>query len=185
MKLNNMQELPDENILKAYRDGDHDKAFSLLLNSYQERLYWHIRRMLFSHEDTDDVLQNTFVKAWKGLAGFKSESKLYTWLFRIASNETYSFLEKNKKRKFHLDVAEHLSLTSTDSAEDMDGDAIQIKLEQALATLPEKQREVFHLKYYEDLKYTDISEVTGTSVGGLKASYHLAVNKIEKYLTSN
>jgi len=180
-----MSEQTDENILKAFHDGNHDKAFSLLLNSYQERLYWHIRRMVFSHDDTDDVLQNTFVKAWKGLSNFKAESKLYTWLFRIASNETYTFLEKNKKRQFHLDVTEHLSLTSSDNIEDLDGDAIQIKLEQAIAILPEKQREVFHLKYYEKMKYSEISEVTGTSVGGLKASYHLAVKKIEKYLTSN
>jgi RNA polymerase sigma factor (sigma-70 family) len=180
-----MQEEIDQKIIQFYKEGDQQKAISLLLKTYQERLYWHIRRILFSHDDTDDVLQNTIVKAWRGLASFNGDSKLYTWLYRIATNEIYSYIEKNKKRKFHLDVERDLNLVSDINADDLNGDAIQVKLEKAIALLPEKQRMVFHLKYFEEMKYSEMSKVLNTSEGALKASYHIASKKIQEFLRSN
>lgn len=175
----------DSKILSLYQDGRHQDALKLLMESYQERLYWHIRRVLISHDDTDDVLQNTIVKVWKGLEKFKGDSQIYTWMFRIASNETFSFIEKNKKQKLHVDISENFEFKDHSSPEDLTGEEIQEKLEKAIVTLPEKQRMVFHLKYYEELKYSEISSVLGTSVGALKANYHLAVKKIEEFLKTN
>ncbi len=175
----------DSKILSLYQDGRHQDALKLLMESYQERLYWHIRRILLCHDDTDDVLQNTIIKIWKGLENFKGDAKLYTWMFRIASNETFTFLEKNKKQKLNIDISENFEFKDPSHPEDLSGDEIQLKLEQAIATLPEKQRMVFHLKYFEEMKYSDISSVLGTSVGALKANYHLAAKKIEEFLKSN
>lgn len=175
----------DSKILSLYQNGRQQDALKLLMQSYQERLYWHIRRILLSHDDTDDVLQNTIIKVWKGLENFKGDSQLYTWMFRIASNETFTFLEKNKKGKLHVDISENFEFKDTAHPEDLSGDEIQLKLESAIATLPEKQRMVFHLKYFEEMKYSEISSVLGTSVGALKANYHLAVKKIEEFLKTN
>jgi RNA polymerase sigma factor (sigma-70 family) len=175
----------DLKIISLYKVGKHQEALKLLMSSYQERLYWHIRRIVIAHDDADDILQNTFIKIWKGLENFKGESQLYTWLFRIASNEVFSFIEKNKKFKNNMDVNHIYEFKSDVHPADMDGEAIQQKLENAIATLPEKQRMVFHLKYYEEMKYSEISEVLGTSEGALKANYHLAVKKIEEFLKSN
>ncbi len=180
MQINN-----DLKIISLYKVGKHQEALKLLMSSYQNRLYWHIRRIVLSHDDTDDILQNTIIKVWKGLENFKGDSQLYTWLFRIASNEVFTFIEKNKKFKNNIDVDQIYDISSDSSSEDMDGKTIQLKLEQAIATLPEKQRMVFHLKYYEEMKYSEISEVLGTSEGALKANYHLAVKKIEDFLKSN
>lgn len=174
----------DEQILKFFSDGRQQEALKLLMSTYQERIYWHIRRIVLRHEDTDDILQNTLIKIWKGLPSFKGNSKLYTWIFRIASNETFSFLEKNKKRIDDIDLEQCYNFSSS-SADHIDGDFIQKKLERALLEVPEKQRMVFHLKYFEDLKYSEISEIVGTSVGALKANYHLAVKKIEEFLKSD
>lgn len=180
-----MTEEQDQKIIQKYKSGNHQEALKLLLNAYQQRLYWQIRRLLSNHDDTDDVLQNTIIKAWRGLGNFQGNSKLHTWLFRIAANESFSFLEKNKKFELNVSLEEDYTFKSDNNPGDLSGGEIQKKLEQALLTLPEKQRLVFHLKYYEDLKYSEISDVLGTSVGALKANYHLAVKKIEEFLTTH
>ena len=143
-------------------------------------LYYHIRRIVISHEDANDVLQNTFIKAWKGLKKFNRESKLSTWLYKIATNEALSFIKKNKK---HQDALKN-ELVEKPSEYFIDEKSIEAKLEKAILILPEKQRIVFNLKYFDELKYSEISEITGTSEGALKASYHIAVKKIEEFLTS-
>jgi len=179
-------QLSDEEIVTQIKSGkDSNQAFRALIEKYQERLYWHIRRMIIDHDDTDDVLQNVFVKTWKGLANFREDSNLYTWLYRIATNESITFINKKKKENnISIDnESYHLHAGQADYL--MDCDEIQEKLEKALLTLPEKQRAVFHMKYYENMKYTQMSEVVGTSVGALKASYHIAVKKIEHYLIEN
>ena len=179
-------QLSDEEIVAQIKSGkDSNQAFRALIEKYQERLYWHIRRMIIDHDDTDDVLQNVFVKTWKGLANFREDSNLYTWLYRIATNESITFINKKKKENNISidDESYHLHAGQADYL--MGCDEIQEKLEKALLTLPEKQRAVFHMKYYEDMKYTQMSEVVGTSVGALKASYHIAVKKIEHYLIEN
>lgn len=171
---------PDQDILKDFQNGNQERAFRLLISSYQERLYYHIRRLVGNHEDADDVLQNTFIKAYKGLPGFKGESKLYSWLYRIASNESFTLLEKRKRKQtVSLDgVIE----PSTDHSQGPGQNEIQARLDDAVDSLPPKQQLVFNLKYYEELKYEEISEITGTSVGALKSSYHIAVKKIEEEL---
>jgi len=159
------------------------QAFEELVNTYKERLYWHIRRIVLDHDDADDVLQNTFIKVFKSIDGFKGDSKLYSWMYRIATNEALSFL-KQKSRKLGVSneaLQEHI-VDNLQSDVYFEGDAIQLKLQKALATLPEKQKLVFNMKYFQDMKYDEISQVLETSVGGLKASYHLAVKKIETYL---
>jgi len=182
-----MEHYSDDKLLALFRDEkSRNYAYNLIVRKHQERLYWHIRRMVIVHEDSDDVLQNTLIKAWKGLLNFKEESKLYTWLYRIASNEAITFLNKKKKRFFiPMNDVEHELTIHLESDESFSGDEIQLKLQKAILTLPEKQRLVFNMKYYDDLKYAEISEILETSVGGLKASYHHAVKKIEKYITSN
>lgn len=157
-------------------------GFNLIVREYQKRLYFQIRRLVLTHEDTDDVLQNTFIKAWKGLVKFRGDSKLSTWLFSIATNEALNHLRKNKKRLNDVGVE---MISDKQASSFIDSNEIQIKLEKALLTLPEKQRIVFHLKYFEDLRYSEISKITSTSEGALKASYHLAVKKIETFLTQD
>ena len=180
-----MKHYSDDKLIEMFRDeNSRSNAFNLITQKHQERLYWHIRRMVIIHEDADDVLQNTLVKAWKGLNKFKAESKLYTWLYRIATNESITFLNKKRKRFYIpiIDIEQELS-ESLESDEFFTGDEIQLKLQQAILRLPEKQRLVFNMKYYDELKYDEISAILDTSVGTLKASYHHAVKKIEKYLT--
>lgn len=157
-------------------------AFSQLVRSYQERLYWHIRKMVLSHDDANDILQNTFMKAWNAIEGFRGESQLSTWLYRIATNETLTFLSsKRMKLSNSLDEVEDSLLYNLKSDRYVDGNEIQIKLQQAILTLPEKQRLVFNMKYFDDITYEQMEEILGTSVGALKASYHHAVKKIEKF----
>lgn len=165
------------------RAETRSRAFEDLVNTYKQRLYWHIRRIVLSHEDTDDVLQNTFIKVYKNIKGFRGDSKLYSWMYRIATNEALTFL-KNRARKLDIGNGELQDKMLADLKSDVyfEGDAIELKLQQAIATLPEKQKLVFNMKYFEDLKYTEISDILETSVGGLKASYHLATKKIEAYL---
>ena len=162
------------------------KAFEVLVNAYKERLYWHVRRIVLNHDDADDVLQNTFIKVYKSIAGFKGESKLYSWMYRIATNEALTFL-KQKSRKLgvsNLELQEKL-VENLEADVYFEGEEIQLKLQKALATLPEKQKLVFNMKYFQEMKYEEISKVLGTSVGGLKASYHLAAKKIEAYLRAD
>jgi len=157
-------------------------AFNLLVRKYQERLYWHIRRMVIHHSDADDVIQNTLLKVWTGLENFREDSQLFTWLYRIATNEALTFLKRKRNRYLLplVDVEGQLT-SSIESDPYMNGNEVQIQLQKAILTLPEKQRLVFNMKYYEEMKYEDMSEVLGTSIGALKASYHHAVKKIEKY----
>ena len=163
-----------------------NQGFSLLVKKYQSRLYQQIRRMVVDHDDTDDVLQMVFIKAWRNMDSFRKESKLYTWLCRIAINESITFLNNRKKRFFvSTDEVNHSLMGNADASPQINGDFIQQKLLQALALLPDKQRAVFNLKYFEEMPYEDISQITGTSVGALKASYHHAVQKIEKFLNGD
>jgi len=179
-----MKQVEDAEILAKFSvEKTRKEAFNLLLSKYQQKIYWHIRRLVIDHDDTDDLVQETFVKVWKNLANFRSDSQLYTWLYRIATNESITFLNKKKlKNNISLDdtngeLAETLAASSY-----FDGDKVQRKLQEAILTLPEKQRIIFNMKYFDDMKYDEISEVLGTSVGALKASFHIAVKKIESIL---
>lgn len=179
-----MEHYSDDKLLEMFSDENSQSyAFDLIVRKYQERVYWHIRRMVINHEDADDVTQDTFIKAWKGLGNFKKEAQLYTWLYRIATNETITFLNKKRKRFFipMVDVEEQLS-SSLESDQYFSGDEIQLKLQKAILALPEKQRLVFNMKYYDEMKYEEMAQILDTSVGGLKASYHHAVKKIEAYI---
>lgn len=179
--------MKDEKLLQICLDDDTaNYGFNLLVRKYQEQVYQHIRRILIVHDDTDDAVQETFIKVWKNISKFRSDAKLYTWIYRIATNEALQILKK-RKRKFFLpivDYEEQLAHT-LEQDEALSGDQIQLKLQKAILTLPEKQRLVFNLKYFEEMKYTDMSEILGTSEGALKASYHIAVKKIEEILKSN
>ncbi|WP_339662888.1 RNA polymerase sigma factor [Croceibacter atlanticus] len=163
-----------------------ETAFRKLMADYKERLYWHIRNIVKSHDDADDVLQNTFIKIYRYIDKFKGDSKLYTWMYRIATNEALTFLSKQAKRKSITDEELQTSLIENlESDVYFEGDEIAKKLQEVIATLPEKQRLVFNMRYFQELKYSDISEITETSEGSLKASYHLASKKIEEYLKTN
>ncbi len=182
-----MQDFNDKELVGLFRGGGNPSyAFNLIVRKYQERLYWHIRKMVLNHEDADDLVQDVFVKAWKGLDNFREDSQLFTWLYRIATNETLTFLKKKqKKQTLPLGDVEHQLSNTLESDGYFNGDAIQLKLQKALLTLPEKQRLVFNMRYFDELKYEEISDILGTSVGALKASYHYAVQKVEKYLEEN
>nr|WP_262910987.1 RNA polymerase sigma factor [Flaviramulus multivorans] len=174
-------------MLEQLKSETHkNQAFKALLTLYKERLYWHIRNIVKSHDDADDVLQNTFIKIFKNINGFKGDSKLYSWMYRIATNESITFIN-NKAKQLQITNEEVQQLAITNLASDVyfEGDEIQLKLQKAIATLPEKQQLVFNMKYFENIKYSDMSEILETSEGALKASYHLAVKKIESYLTKD
>jgi RNA polymerase sigma-70 factor (ECF subfamily) len=176
--------IAEELLIEQLKQKDtQSKAFEVLINTYKERLYWHIRRIVLDHDDADDVVQNTFIKVFRNIEGFKGESKLYSWLYRIGTNEALTFL-KTKSRKLGVGNDELHERMASNLQSDVyfEGDEIQLKLQKAIATLPEKQKLVFNMKYFEEMKYEEISQVLETSVGGLKASYHLAVKKIESYL---
>lgn len=177
----------DEDILSKFAvESTKEQAFTTLVSRYQEKLYWHIRRIVVSHDDADDVLQNVFIKVWKNLAKFKGNSKLYTWLYRIATNESLTFLNKKKRRQSTPLETEDYDLGSNLRADPyFDGEEAEIKLQEAIDKLPEKQRIVFLMRYYEEMKYDDMSEALDTSVGALKASYHHAVKKIQKYIVTD
>lgn len=182
-----MAPIEDEEILHKF-SNEHTRAqaFEMLLKKYQQKIYWHIRRLVIDHDDADDLVQDVFIKVWKNLANFRNNSQLYTWIYRIATNECLTFLNK-KKQKNNVPL-EDVSYELADSLADstyFNGTQAQMKLQEALLTLPEKQRIVFNMKYFDDLKYEEISEILGTSVGGLKASFHLAVKKIEAYLLNH
>ena len=179
-----MKNYSDEELLSLFGD-EHTRqdAFRQIVSQYKERLYWHIRKIVIVHEDADDVLQNTLMKAWKGLLSFRQESRLYTWLYRIATNESITHLNqyRNKQEQSLSDVEYQLSQSLYDDVY-FSGDEIQLQLQKAILTLPEKQRIVFNMKYFDDITYEEMSEILDTSVGALKASYHHAVKKIESYI---
>jgi len=179
--------LEDKDLLEKFSNpATQHYAFNMLVQKYQERVYWHIRKMVIDHEDADDITQEVFVKVWQKLHTFRQDSQLYTWIYRIATNNCLNFLKK-KKRRFFLpihDITQELT-NKIDNSAGISGDEIQRELQKAILTLPEKQRLVFNMKYFEEMPYKDISEVLGTSVGALKASYHIAVKKIEEYLNED
>lgn len=162
-----------------------DKAFRKLMTKYKERLYWHIRKIVISHDDADDVLQNTFIKVYKNIDTFKAESKLYSWMYRIATNEAITFINKRAKEKnTNVSDLQYKLAENLEADVYFDGDEMQLQLQKAIATLPQKQQLVFNMKYFDEMKYVDMSEILETSVGALKASYHHAVKKIESFLTN-
>ena len=162
------------------------EAFKELVSLYKERLYWHIRNMVKDHEDTHDVLQNTFIKVFKNIHNFKGESKLFSWMYRIATNEAISFLNKKAKRnQISSEDLQQQLIANLESDVYFEGDEIQLKLQKAIASLPAKQQQVFNMKYFQELKYREMSDILETSEGALKASYHHAAKKIEEYLKTN
>ncbi|WP_425237511.1 RNA polymerase sigma factor [Ulvibacterium sp.] len=176
--------ISEETLVQQLKQKEtQSQSFEVLINTYKERLYWHIRRIVLNHDDADDVLQNTFIKVFKNIEGFKGDSKLYSWMYRIATNEALTFL-KSKSRKLGLSDVELQDRMIGNLEADVyfEGHEIQLKLQKAIAALPEKQKLVFNMKYFQELKYEEISEILETTVGGLKASYHLAVKKIEASL---
>ena len=176
--------LTDAEILEKFREKDgQNYAFNLLVQKYAQKLYWVARRLVIDHDDANDIIQNSWLKVWQHLESFKAESQLYTWLYRIVSNESLTFLRK-KKKKFFLPINDYEKELGEkiDSGEGMSGDEIDKKLQKAILSLPEKQRVVFHMRYYDEMPYEQMSEVLGTSVGALKASYHHAVKKIETFV---
>ncbi|MBT8295053.1 MAG: RNA polymerase sigma factor [Gramella sp.] len=181
-----MQDSEDLLIKRLQSSSTSQEAFRELISTYKERLYWHIRNMVKNHDDTDDILQNTFVKIFRNIDQFKGDSKLYSWMYRIATNESITFLNK-KARRLHI-TSEELKdqiINNLESDVYFEGDEIKLKLQKAIAQLPEKQQLVFNMKYFEELKYREMAEILETSEGALKASYHIASKKIEEYLKSN
>ena len=177
--------IDEKALLKQLRDAStKEAAFTRLVREYQEPLYWQIRRMVVIHDDADDVLQNTFIKAWSAIDSFRQESRLQTWLFRIAINESLNHLSK-KKQVLSLDQTEIGIADTLASDSYFDGDEVQKQFQTAINSLPEKQRLVFNLKYFDEMKYEDMSDMLGTSIGALKASYHHAVRKISAFFEDN
>lgn len=180
MQSNNEEELVE----KLRNPVTQRKAFEEVVNLYGEKLYWQIRKMVLVHDDANDLLQNTFLKAWGSLSFFRGDAKLSTWLYKIAFNECLTFLNHQRaQNNISIDDTDMFLLEKMKGDEYFDGDSAQIKLQTAILSLPEKQRIVFTLKYYDEMKYEEMSEILGTSVGALKASYHHAVKKVEEFLT--
>jgi RNA polymerase sigma-70 factor, ECF subfamily len=185
-KPTDVKETTDEEILSLLNEQKtYEQGFRLLMQTYQESLYRHVRRLVIDHDDAHDVIQNTFIKIFKNIERFEGKSKLYTWLYRIATNEAITFLNSKNRRDTDTLDDPNASYMANNLKADVffDGDEIQIKLQQALTTLPEKQRIVFNLRYYEEMPYEEMSQVLDTSVGALKASYHHAVKKVEAFFT--
>ncbi len=177
--------MEEADLVARLKDGERrETAFRELVQTYQERLYWQIRRIVLDHDETDDVLQETFIKVFRNLDGFKQESSLFSWMYRIATNEALSHL-RSRGRKRQITDSRYVKtrLERLESDPYFEGNEAQIRLQEALATLPAKQKMVFNMKYFDDMKYEEISEILGTSVGALKASYHLAVKKIHRFIT--
>jgi RNA polymerase sigma-70 factor (ECF subfamily) len=182
-----MGEYSDGELLQLFRTGSNpDYAFNLLVKKYQERLYWHIRKIVIRHEDADDVLQNTFLKVWKALPNFREESALFTWIYRIATNEALNHL-RQARNKYLLPLVnvEQKLANSLESDEYFNGNELQLKLQKAILSLPEKQRIVFNMRYFEEMPYEEMSAILDTSEGALKASFHHAMKKIEKYISED
>ena len=182
-----MSEIEDKELLEQFRKPESKSyAFNLLMRKYQQRIYWHTRRIVIDHDDANDIVQNVFIKVWKSLDKFREDSQLYTWLYRIATNESISFLNSKKKRFFIpiIDVEHELS-NNLSSDGNFTGDKIMMKLQQAVLKLPTQQRIIFNMKYFDGLKYEEIAAILNLTTGALKASYHHAVKKIEKQLGNN
>jgi RNA polymerase sigma-70 factor (ECF subfamily) len=182
-----MNEFSDKELLEKFLDeSTKHYAFNLLVRQYQQRLYWHVRRILLEHDDSNDVIQNVFIKVWNNLANFRGDSQLFTWLYRIATNEAISFLKQKKRRAFvSFSDLEYEMASGLNNDVLFTGDQIQKKLQEAILKLPAQQRLVFNMKYFDGMKYEEIAEILDLSIGGLKATYHHAVKKITKYLTGN
>lgn len=174
----------DKELLFQFQNtGTKEKAFTAIIKKYQEKLYWHIRRLVVDHDDANDVLQNVFIKVWKGLENFREDSQLYTWLYRIATNEGLTFLEQQKKRSTISLSDEESGLSNTVKADtNFDANKLEWRLQMAIQQLPEKQRVVFNLRYYDEMPYQEMSRILDTSEGALKASYHHAAKKIEEFI---
>lgn len=177
----------DQTLINRLRDPEECRgAFNEVIGLYSMPLYHQIRRLVVNHDDTNDILQNTFLKAWNSIENFRGDAKLSTWLYKIAINESLTFLQKERtRRSMSIDDQDSYLANELAAPEQIDGDATLLKLRQAIALLPEKQRLVFNMRYYDEMKYEQISEILGTSIGALKASYHLAVKKIEQYFSDN
>lgn len=182
-----MQHLEDSALLQLFKeDGTKEKAYTAIIKKYQERLYWHVRRMVVDHEDANDVLQNVFIKVWKSLDRFREDSKLYTWLYRIATNESLTFLDQQKRKSaMSLNDVEYSLSNKIKADNGFDAEKLEWKLQLAIQQLPEKQRLVFNLRYYDEMPYEEMSKVLETSEGALKASYHHAAKKVEEYIRNN
>lgn len=177
-----MPKITEEEIISLI-STDAEKAFRLIIDMYGSRLYWHIRRIVIIHDDADDALQNTFISAWRNITGFRYDSSLLTWLWSIATNEALTLVRKRERHStVSLDDLDGIFAQAVEGNSYFDGDEASVKLQNAILKLPEKQRTVFNMKYFDDLSYEEMSGVTGTSVGALKASYHHAVKKIERFL---
>lgn len=177
----------DAELLAGFKtETTKEAAYTAIIKKYQEKLYWHIRRMVVDHDDANDVLQNVFIRVWKGLVNFREDSQLYTWLYRIATNESLTFIEQQKKRASASLSDEESGLSNKIKAEEnFDAKKLEWKLQLAIQQLPEKQRVVFSLRYYDEMPYAEMSKVLETSEGALKASYHHAVKKIEDYILNH
>ena len=171
----------DKQIIELYRSGEHEKAFNGIVSAYSERLYWHIRRFVCSHDDANDLLQDIFIKIWAALPSFRGDAQLFTWIYRIATNEVINYLRKQRLKAL-VSMENEYSVLERKIDDDtyFNGDALQRELHKAIHRLPQKQRLVFSMRYFDEMKYEDIAEITGTSVGALKASYHHAYNKIRE-----
>lgn len=177
----------DQELLTLFKEpATKEQAFTAIIKKYQEKLYWHIRRIVITHEDADDVLQNMFIKVWKGLENFREDSQLYTWLYRIATNESLTFLNKEKKRSsVSLSDDDNGLSNKLKSDSHFDANKLEWKLQLAIQSLPEKQRVVFNLRYYDEMPYEEMSHILETSEGALKASYHHAAKKIENFILNH
>ncbi len=177
--------IDDQQLIRELQnESSKQQAFRKLVHQYKERLYWHVRKIVINHDDADDILQNTFLKVWRNIDSFRAESGLYTWLYRIATNESLTFLNQKKKKTFggtDEELNDYL-VENLHADPYVSGDDVQLKLQEAIARLPEKQRLVFNMRYYDDVKYQDMEKILDTSEGALKASYHHAVKKISDYL---
>ena len=182
-----MNKYTDHDLLVMYKSAERrNYVFNHIINLYQERIYWHIRKILISHDDSNDVTQNTFIKVFENFSKFKGQSKIFTWIYRIATNESLSFLKN--KRKYFFESIDNVSsslINNLKSEKYFDGDKAEKKLQKAILTLPVKQRIAFNMKYFDNMKYEQISKILGTSVGALKANYYHAKNKIQKFLNEN
>lgn len=182
-----MEQYADKELLRMFHSNEsRNYAFNLIVKKYQQKVYWHVRRMVIDHDDANDLVQNIFIKAWKGLDAFREDAAIFSWLYRIATNEVLNFLN-HKRRKLFLPI-HNVERELSEKLEDdnfFSGDEIQKKLQKAILSLPEKQRIVFNLKYFDELNYEQMAEITSTSVGALKASYHHAVKKIESFISSH
>jgi RNA polymerase sigma factor (sigma-70 family) len=180
-------DISDVTLIERFKEsGTREAAFTAIVKKYQQKLYWHVRRMVVDHDDANDVMQNVFIKVWRGLENFREDSLLYTWLYRIATNESLSFLDQKKRKNTISMSGREADLSDSIRAEkDFDAGKLEWKLQLAVQQLPEKQRAVFHLRYYDEMPYAEMSKVLETSEGALKASYHIAVKKIEEFILGN